>query len=33
MAKIYARMIQAGRMSLTDVPERWQEETAALLEA
>ena len=33
MAKIYARMIQAGRLTLPDVPERWQQETAALLDA
>lgn len=32
MAKIYARMIQAGKMKLEDVPERWREAVKALLE-
>lgn len=31
MAMIYVRWIKAGRMTLEDVPERWLEEVAALL--
>lgn len=31
MAKIYVRMIQTGRLTLPDVPERWQQEVKALL--
>lgn len=31
MAKIYARMIQAGKLALGDVPELWRGEVAALL--
>lgn len=32
MAKIYVRWINAGRMTINDVPERWREAVAALLE-
>lgn len=32
MAKIYLRMIQAGKMELADVPERWRQEVTELLE-
>lgn len=32
MAKIYARKIRSGQMTLEDVPARWQEEVRALLE-
>lgn len=32
MAKIYVRWINAGRMTIDDVPERWREAVAALLE-
>lgn len=32
MAKIYARKIRAGTMSIEDVPQRWQDATQALLE-
>ena len=32
MAKIYARKIRAGTMSIEDVPQRWREATQALLE-
>ena len=31
MAKIYYRMIKAGKMTIDDVPERWREAVAALL--
>ena len=31
MAKIYVRLINAGKMTLEDVPERWREEVRALL--
>ena len=31
MAKIYARWIQAGRLTPKDVPPRWLAETAELL--
>lgn len=31
MAKIYVRWIQAGKMSLEDVPSRWQSEVSELL--
>lgn len=33
MAKIYARRIKAGEMSIEDVPERWRDEVQALLDA
>lgn len=33
MAKIYARKIRAGQMTLDQVPERWKEEVRRLLEA
>ena len=33
MAKIYARKIRAGTMSIEDVPQRWRDATQALLEA
>lgn len=32
MAKIYARRIKAGLMSLEDVPAIWRAKTAALLQ-
>ena len=32
MAKIYARKIRAGEMTLDDVPLRWREAVRALLE-
>lgn len=32
MAKIYARRIKAGLMTLEDVPAIWRETTAALLQ-
>ena len=32
MAKIYARKIRAGSMSIEDVPQRWRDATQALLE-
>lgn len=32
MAMIYVRWIKAGRMTIDEVPERWQEAVAALLE-
>ena len=31
MAKIYARWILEGKMTLADVPERWRAATAALV--
>lgn len=31
MAKIYARSIKAGKMTIEDVPERWRAEVEALL--
>lgn len=31
MAKLYAKRIRAGKMTLEDVPERWREEVEALL--
>ena len=31
MAKIYARKIQAGTMTIEDVPARWRAEVEALL--
>ena len=31
MAKIYARKIREGRMTIDDVPERWRAEVEALL--
>lgn len=33
MAKIYARKIKAGQMTIEDVPPRWRDEVAALLNA
>lgn len=33
MAKIYARRIKAGKMTLEEVPERWREEVSAILDA
>ena len=33
MAKIYVRMIKAGRMTIDEVPERWRAEVEALLSA
>lgn len=33
MAKIYAARIRAGKMNIDEVPARWREEVAALLEA
>lgn len=33
MAKIYARKIKAGEMTLAEVPVRWRAAVAALLEA
>lgn len=33
MAKIYVRMIKAGRMTIDEVPERWRAEVEALLAA
>ena len=32
MAKIYARWIKAGKMTLDDVPARWKEAVRKLLE-
>lgn len=32
MAKIYARRILAGDMTIDDVPERWKEEVYELLD-
>lgn len=32
MAKIYARKIKAGTMSIEDVPQRWRDATKALLD-
>lgn len=31
MVAIYVRWIQAGRITLEDVPERWRDEVAAAL--
>ena len=31
MAKIYARRIKAGKMTIEDVPERWKEAVEKLL--
>jgi len=31
MAKLYAKRIRAGKMTLEEVPERWREEVEALL--
>ncbi len=31
MAKIYARRIKAGKMTIEEVPERWREAVEALL--
>lgn len=33
MAKIYARRIMEGSMTLEDVPERWREQVRVILEA
>lgn len=32
MAKFYASRIKAGKLELSEVPERWRTETEALLE-
>lgn len=32
MAKVYVRLIRRGSKTIEDVPERWREEVAALLE-
>ncbi len=32
MAKIYARWIKAGKMTIDDVPKRWQDAVKKLLE-
>ena len=32
MAKIYARRIKQGKMTIEDVPERWKEAVEKLLE-
>ena len=32
MAKIYARKIKAGALSIEDVPQRWRDATQALLD-
>jgi len=32
MAKIYARQIRAGKMSIDDVPNKWREAVRELLE-
>lgn len=32
MAKIYARQIRAGKMSIDDVPKKWREAVRELLE-
>ena len=33
MAKIYARKIRAGEMTIDDVPSRWREAVLAILNA
>lgn len=33
MAKIYKRWIDAGRMTIDDVPVRWREQVRTLLDA
>lgn len=33
MAKIYYRWINAGRMTIDEVPERWREQVRKLLDA
>lgn len=33
MAKIYKRWIDAGRMTIDDVPERWRKQVQKLLDA
>lgn len=33
MAKIYYRQIKAGKMTIDDVPKRWQEKVQALIDA
>ena len=33
MAKIYARRVRKGRMTLEDVPQRWREKVREMLEA
>lgn len=33
MAKIFAARIRAGKMTIDEVPARWRDEVAALLEA
>lgn len=32
MVAIYVRWIKSGKMTLEDVPERWREKVAALIE-
>ena len=32
MARVYYRLIKAGKMTIDDVPERWREEVRRLLE-
>lgn len=33
MAKMYFRLIKAGKMTILDVPERWVNEVQALIDA
>lgn len=33
MAKMYYRLIKAGKMTILDVPERWLAEVQALIDA
>lgn len=33
MAAIYARWIQAGKLTLADVPERWRAQVREMMEA
>lgn len=33
MVAIYVRWIQAGRMTIEDVPERWKEQVKVMLDA
>jgi len=32
MARVYCRLVKAGKISIDDVPERWREEVRRLLE-
>ena len=32
MARVYYRLIKAGKITIDDVPERWREEVRRLLE-